>query len=164
MNSESGYGDGYGYGSGDGYGDGAGYGSGDGDGYGDGMEQDQPFLRTYCSLAAASGTLTAAHALREENAELKRIMIEYLGPDRFFRDSNAVVVHQDIDGIGNQRRLLRIPLVEAEAGYLQAVHVVCPTTGHNYYLGVQPDVKTCQEAVASTFGLKASEYQLVRES
>ena len=104
------------------------------------------------------GTYTAQEALTERNAEIKRVMIERMGPDLFFAGLEGTVVHSDTDGPGNQRRLVRVPLPEATAGYIQAVHVICPSTGREYYLGVPPDVKTCQEAVASTFGMKQSQY------
>lgn len=126
-----------------------GYGFGDGDGF-----------SAYLALVS----FPAAHALTFPNAELRRMAIESMGPDRFFTELKASVVHADIDGCGNPRRLLRVALDDAEAGYLQAVEVVCPTTGRVYHLGVQPDVVTCQAAVASTFGMTAAAYQLIRES
>lgn len=91
-------------------------------------------------------------------------MIEVMGVDLFFRQLDCQIVHRDENALGQERVLLRIHLPETEAGYLQAVKVICPTTGREYYLGVLPTVKTCQEAVASTFGLKASEYNPRRES
>jgi hypothetical protein len=173
-----GYSDGYGdYGHGNGYGSG-GYGNGDGttgDGYGDGTggygvvyglacgygeTVNEDCLREY--LAAVE--FPPRHVFDLHNAEARRIAIEIIGADRFFGELGGWVVHQDTDGAGNQRRLVRVHLTDAEAGYLQAVHVVCPTTGREYYLGVRPDVTTCQEAVASTFNLKADEYAPVRES
>lgn len=160
--SGSGYGDGYG----SGYGDGYGYGTGDGYGYGIGygIERNETQLRSFLEQAIPGGGFTARMALDIHNAELKRIAIETLGPERFFLDLQSQIIHQDSDGVGNQRRLLRIPLSETEAGWVQAVHVICPTTGREYYLGVPPSVTTCQEAVASTFGLQAQEYQPVRET
>ena len=73
-------------------------------------------------------------------------------------------MHTDTDGCGNPRRLLRVDLADMAAGYLQAVEVVCPTTLRQYVLGVGPTVTTCQAAVASTFGLTATQYQPVRET
>jgi hypothetical protein len=108
--------------------------------------------------------LTAAQALSLDNAELRRVAIEAMGPDRFFSEARAETIHEDIDGIGNRRRLLRVSVSGARRGYLQAVEVTCPTTGHVYHLGVPQNVRACQEAVASTFGLKADEYRPVRES
>lgn len=139
-------------------------GSGHGSGHGCGIEMLAGQLREFIVALVDSGSLMAQHALTEENTELRRLIIECLGADRFFREALVETVHQDIDGHGHPRRLVRMPVTDAAAGYLQAVHVICPTTGREYYLGVPPDVKTCQEAVASTFGLQASEYHPVRES
>ena len=156
-----GNGNGYGYGNGDGYGYGDGYGNGNGngDGYGNGSLE---YLVKFLVLVADK--LVAKWVMKEPNQELKRIFIEAIGIDRFFSQLDAQVVHSDIDGCGNPRSLLRIPMTETTKGYLQAVRVVCPTTGRIYHLGVSPDVVTCQEAVASTFKLKPNNYHPERES
>ena len=104
---------------------------------------------------AIADKLNAKWVLAEQNAEIKRELVEAMGLDRFFAQLEAQIMHSDIDGCGNLRALLRIPLPETNAGYLQAVRVVCPTTGRIYHLGVPSHVKTCQEAVASTFGKSA---------
>ena len=150
----SGYGTGTGYGSGSGYGTGDGYGYGVGDGYGTGVGDE--YFKTV--------TFSARRALDLPNAELRRAVIEHIGPDRFFAELEAQIVHADIDGCGNPRRLLRVPMPDAAAGYLQAVQVICPTTGRVYHLGVESSVRTCQEAVASTFGLRAEDYSPIRET
>ena len=153
--------DGYGYGSGsgDGYGSGYGYGygsgSGSGDGYGDGRE-----LREYMGLV----DFPTALALALPNAEVRREAIQRIGPDRFFSELSPEVIHEDTDGAGNPRSLLRIPMQDAELGYLAAVRVVCPTTGRVYHLFPDQRATTCQEAVASTFGLPADQYNPERES
>ena len=161
----SGYGSGYGYGSGSGsgygYGYGYGYGSGSGYGYGDGYGDGDIRIIYWKAIAEK---LSATWVLAENNQEIKRELIEAMGIDRFFSQLQAQVVHTDIDICGNQRLLLRIPMPEAEVGYLQAVRVVCPTTGRIYHLGVQPTVKTCKEAVASTFGMSFQEYSPERET
>jgi hypothetical protein len=102
--------------------------------------------------------------LQEHNTEIRREMIEAMGVDNFFRQLDTEIIHTDIDGYGNLRRLLRFPLSDTNAGYLQSVKVVCPTTHREYYLGVPPEVRTCQEAVASTFGMKPEQYKPERES
>ena len=130
---------------GDGYGYGSGYGSGSGDEY-----LVFPWV--------------AKQVLQWPNAEQRRVLIQRMGPDRFFGELTAAVVHEDTDGAGNRRRLLRVSVKDTEAGYLQAVEVVCPTTGRVYHLGVEPGVSTCQDAVASTFGLRAEEYAPARET
>lgn len=122
-------------------------------------------MRAYWTAAAKAGAYGAIHALREENAELRRVMIECLGPDRFFTSApGAQVIHADTAGNGDRRRLIRVPLAGTEAGYVQAVQVICPTTRREYHLLVAPNIQTCQDAVASTFGLRGDAYAPVRES
>jgi hypothetical protein len=50
--------------------------------------------------------LTVARIDAEQNAEVRRVMIKWYGVDRYMRDSGARVVHQDLDQLGNPRRLL----------------------------------------------------------
>ncbi len=92
------------------------------------------------------------------------MLIEAMGADRFFSQLKGKVIHADIDGCGNPRQLVRMPLEETATGFVQAVHVICPTTHREYYLGVPPDVETCQGAVAATFKIKTNEYNPERES
>ena len=110
------------------------------------------------------GSYSIQDIFKEPNMEVRRAMIERMGSTAFFHAADAKLVHQDEDGYGHPRRLMRIPMEGTQRGFLQAVEVVCPTTGRIYCLGVPSQVKTCQEAVASTFGLKAHEYNPIRES
>ncbi len=168
--NDDGYGSGYGYGNDDGYGSGDGYGTGTGYGYGygtgygngDGDGTDTGLYSRF--LESNRDWLDVQFVLQMPNAEKRRAWIEALGAEAFFKQLNSIIVYSDIDGCGNQRQLLRVPLEDTEARFVQAVKVVCPTTKRVYYLGVPPDVKTCQEAVASTFGLKPEQYRPDRES
>ena len=110
------------------------------------------------------GEYVAQEILGQSNAEVKRVMIERMGLESFFRQLQPEVVHEDIDGYGNPRRLLQIDLPEARNGVLRAVMVQCPSTGREYILGVPSSVQTCQAAVASTFGIKPNEYHPVVET
>ena len=94
--------------------------------------------------------------LAEPNAELRRVMLEIMGTERFFQEVQPQVIHHDLDGPGHPRRLLKIALPNDPEGSMVGVEVVDPSTGRQYILRVRPDVKTCAEAVASTFpGLPA---------
>jgi hypothetical protein len=126
------------------------------DGFGVGREQVTGTFNQFVQACVEAGTITGRFALKLDDLELRRIIIEALGPDRFYRDVDAKVVHQDIDGAGNPRRLLRVPCIGTRHGYLQAVEVICPTTGRVYHLGVPATVKTCQEAVAGIAPLRLS--------
>ena len=58
-------------------------------------------------------TLTAQEILGEQNAELRRVMMERFGYERLFEVANAVEIDKDHDA-GGERRLLRIPLENDE--------------------------------------------------
>ena len=154
-----GYGSGSGDGSGDGYG--SGYGDGDGSGYGYGYADEK---HRKMLLSQIGDKLDASRVITIENAELKREFIEAMGINRFFSQLKGEVIHQDTDGCGNPRSLIKLKVAGARNGYLLAVKVICPTTGRVYHLGVPQSVKTCQEAVASTFCMKPEEYNPERES
>ena len=111
-----------------------------------------------------SGKYNAQDALGESNAEVKRAMIERMGAERFFGELRATKIHEDVDGHGNPRRLLEIPVAGFRSGKVRAVQVTCPSTGRVYYLGVPAECVTAQQAVAWTFGIKDTEYRPLIEA
>jgi hypothetical protein len=94
-------------------------------------------------------TLKSADALAEPNAEVRRVMIERIGLQRFLKELNARVVHEDRDP-GGPRQLLSVELAGDEA--LVCVSVNCPSTGRHYLIRVPPTMRTCHQAVAWTAG------------
>ncbi|QMU78707.1 hypothetical protein GXW83_26365 [Streptacidiphilus sp. PB12-B1b] len=101
--------------------------------------------------------LTAADIRTEANAELRRVMLEYYGYERYLAESGATPVHRDETGV-----LWRIELPGDEA--VVTVEVVNstpePDGSHRvYWLRVPPRTRTAREGVAWTFGLTAEEYQ-----
>ncbi len=108
------------------------------------------------------GTLTAAQALAEPNAEARRVLVERIGFERFLREAKASVLHEDRDP-GGVRQLLRVKLGEDEP--LVCVSVGCPSTGRRYLIRVPPDMRTCHQAVAWTAGFdRAEDYRPVQET
>lgn len=105
--------------------------------------------------------VSAGRILNERNAEVRRILIERKGIDRLFAECNAEVLHQDIDE-GGTRQLLRISLKGDEP--IVAVNVTCPSTGRNYILRVPPTTKSCDEAIAWTFGFDRKSYKPIIET
>ena len=87
--------------------------------------------------------------LNEQNAELRRVMIERIGYERLLSATNAEEVDRDQDA-GGERRLLRIPVGGDEP--VVCVAVKCPSTGHQFFLRVPPQMRSCREAVAWTAG------------
>jgi uncharacterized protein DUF6745 len=106
--------------------------------------------------------LRAAEVLAEPDAEVRRVLIERLGTDRFLRDAGALRVAEDEAGI-----LWRLDLPDDEP--LVCVEVTNATPGpdaifRRHVLRVPPDVRTPREAVAWTFGVSEDEYRPLRET
>ncbi|MEV0395673.1 DUF6745 domain-containing protein [Polymorphospora rubra] len=100
--------------------------------------------------------LTVQRIRAEQNAEVRRVMLEHFGYDRYLRDSNARAMHRDECGV-----LWRIELSDDEP--LVMVEVVNSTaepdgTYRTYWLRVPPDTRTARGGVAWTFGLTEKEY------
>jgi hypothetical protein len=94
--------------------------------------------------------------IEERNVELKRMLIEAYGMEKFIRDSRARVVDQDRFGT-----LYRCEMMHDEP--LCMVEVINSTpepdgTFHRYFLRVPPAITTARAAVAWTFGLAPIDY------
>ncbi len=89
--------------------------------------------------------LTAAEILEQKNAELRRVMIERMGVEKFMGEANAKVLDRDRDP-GGPRELLRLPLKDDED--IVCLSCICPSTARRYLLRVPPNVKTCHQAAA----------------
>nr|WP_107082627.1 hypothetical protein [Streptomyces resistomycificus] len=98
----------------------------------------------------------------EENAELRRVMLEYYGYDRYLADSGARPVNRDETGT-----LWRIDLDDDEPVVMVEVLNSTPEPDGNhrtYWLRVPPSTRTARAGVAWTFGLGAESYAPVRET
>ncbi|MFK4144051.1 DUF6745 domain-containing protein [Streptomyces sp. NPDC004065] len=106
--------------------------------------------------------LTPRRIREEENAELRRVMLEHYGYERYLEESGAEPVQRDEAGV-----LWRIELEGDEP--LVMVEVVNSTpepdgTHRTYWLRVPPRTRTAKEGVAWTFGLSEAEYVPQRET
>jgi hypothetical protein len=114
------------------------------------------------SFLAELATLTPERIRDEENAELRRVMLEHYGYDRYLRESEAQPVHRDETGV-----LWRVPLSGDEDVVMVEVVNSTPEpdgTRRTYWLRVPPGTRTAREGVAWTFGLAPEEYAPVRET
>jgi uncharacterized protein DUF6745 len=103
-------------------------------------------------------TLEAEQVLKESNAEIRRVMIERLGLDRFLTRAKAQPIHMD-----DHRSLYKIVVKDDEP--IVAVKVQCPSTGQIYFLRVPPQIDRCDKAVAWTFGFdKVRDYSPLIET
>jgi hypothetical protein len=131
--------------------------------------------------------ITAQHINREQNAEVRRVMIERMGWDRFLKEFNATKIHSDDFGTlyrcempheGRQGRLLRRVLMpwgetrstwgpdEEDVYLVKVINSTPEPDGHikEYILRVPPTIRRAKEGVAWTFGLNEGDYVPIVES
>nr|WP_104820699.1 hypothetical protein [Kitasatospora sp. MMS16-BH015] len=111
---------------------------------------------------ATLGGLTPERIRAEENAELRRVMLEHYGYERYLADSAAEPLHRDETGT-----LWRIQLPDDEPVVMVEVLNSTPEpdgTSRTYWLRVPPQTRTAREGVAWTFGLPADQYHPRRET
>jgi hypothetical protein len=107
-------------------------------------------------------TLTIEQIEGERNVEVRRLMMERFGSERYLRESNAQLLHTDEFG-----KLWRTDVPGDEP--LVVVEVVNSTpepdgTFKDYFLRVPPTVRTAREAVAWTFDAREHAYVLEAQS
>ena len=113
-------------------------------------------------IAFRPETITAEEVLGEENAELRRVLLERMGYERFLARARAKVRDTDRDA-GGERRLLMVPLPGDEP--LVCLAVLCPSTGRQYLLRVPPSMRTCHQAAAWIAGFDNPElYRPIKET
>jgi uncharacterized protein DUF6745 len=106
--------------------------------------------------------LTVERIHAEQNLELRRILTERYGLDRYLRDAAATRVAADETGV-----LWRLPVDGDEPLVMVEVTNSTPEpdgSRRRYWLRVPPDTGSAREAVAWTFGLAADEYRPVRQT
>jgi len=98
-------------------------------------------------------TITREEIDAESNQEVRRVLIERFGYDKYMH--NAQVVHEDATG------KLRKQIVGNDTiCVVEVVNGTCEPDGSfkKYVLSVPPEITTAIEAVAWTYGLSAKEY------
>jgi hypothetical protein len=77
----------------------------------------------------------------EKNAEVRRVMIERYGFERYMLDAGASI----LDELG-EYKLISVP--DPAERQMVALKMVCPTTGAVYIHAVAPHLRTVNEALA----------------
>ncbi|GAA3069099.1 hypothetical protein GCM10017600_22190 [Streptosporangium carneum] len=113
-------------------------------------------------FGASIAGLTPQRIRAEENAELRRVMLEHFGYDRYLAESGATPLHRDETGV-----LWRVDLSDDEPVVM--VEVVNSTaepdgTFRTYWLRVPPTTRTAREGVAWTFGVPEADYHPAKET
>jgi hypothetical protein len=96
-------------------------------------------------IAFQPETITIEEIVNEENAELRRVLLERMGYETFLAQAEAETLDRDRDP-GGERRLLRVPMDEDED--LVCLAVLCPSTARQYILRVPPTMRSCHQAAA----------------
>jgi hypothetical protein len=99
---------------------------------------------------------------KENNSEVRRVMIELYGQEKYMNDSGAKMIHKD--GMGE---LYRKELSDDEPIVMVKLWNSTPEPDGSikiYWLRVPPGIKTAREAVAWSFGKEEIEYQPLQET
>jgi len=107
---------------------------------------------------AAPETLTKEQILQEKNVEVRRVMFERIGYDKFVELMDGTVIGTlDVD---NGTELLYEVGVPGDPRSWKIVELVCPSSGRRYFHRVTRSAKTVTEAIASMWGLNADQWKL----
>jgi hypothetical protein len=96
-------------------------------------------------LAFAPESIRGPEIMAQTNAEVRRVMIERVGAERFLEEVGARILDRDRDA-GGERTLVQVNMDNDEP--FVAVCVGCPSTGRRYTLRVPPTIRTGQAASA----------------
>jgi hypothetical protein len=110
----------------------------------------------------ATDQLTIEQIDKEQNVEVRRILIQQYGMEKYLKDSNAVKIDEDEYGVLYRKSQ---PLDEP----IVVVRVLNPTpepdgTNKFYFLRVAPYITTARQAVAWTFDMDEQDYQPAKQS
>ncbi len=108
------------------------------------------------TVVAAPESLTVREIESETNAEVRRVMIERYGPQRYLMDSRAEEIHRDDFGI----LFRKSSLVDEPLVMVKVVNSTPEPDGSfkDYFLRVPPTMTRARQAVAWTFGKAESDY------
>ncbi|MGH7714846.1 MAG: DUF6745 domain-containing protein, partial [Vulcanimicrobiaceae bacterium] len=129
-------------------------------------------VRVPAQVIEAPHTMNAKQILSEQNAEVRRVIIERFGSARLIREGGAKLVDESIDALGAPQRLWLLPLENDEPIAMVDVRNSSPEPinfdpgvddGYDlnrgrywkrYWLRVPPTTKTAAEAIAWTVPVK----------
>lgn len=109
-------------------------------------------VRVPRQVVMSAETITTTQVDAESNQEIKRVMIERMGAERYVRDGGAREAHRDETGI-LWKRAEEWAAVEVVNGSKEP-----DGSRKTYFLQVPPEMRTATEAVAWTYGLTEMEY------
>jgi hypothetical protein len=107
--------------------------------------------------------ITVAMVRGESNIEVRRVMIEQMGADKYLCESDAVLVHEEVDDLGHAQKLWRCVVPGDED--LVMVEVVNSTpeldgSFKTYFLRVPPSTRRVREGLAWMAQVSEDDYIL----
>lgn len=96
-------------------------------------------------IAFEAESMTGQDILNTDNIELRRVLIERVGYEKFLQQVGGLIRDRDRDA-GGERQLIYIPFEDDEA--LMVLKVICPSTRHTHILRVPPHIQSCHQAAA----------------
>jgi hypothetical protein len=137
-------------------------------------------MRVPANIIESPELITVARIDNEKNGELRRVMVEIYGQDRYLRDCGAKLVDEMTDGHGQPVRLWRREWPDGAIVQMVELHNSTPDpdgTRRVYFKGVHPELRpmsldendemilgepqnlTAHNAVASTYGKRGDGYR-----
>jgi hypothetical protein len=109
-------------------------------------------------------SLTIKEVLAHPNAEVRYVGMRIIGMDKVMQHKKTKIIHEDHDK--NMVLFQFGGVFEEPISYLKVVNSTMEPDGtyKDYYLCVPPDMQTCKQAVAWTFGLEEKKYNPVQET
>lgn len=108
--------------------------------------------------------ITHKHIERQQNIEIRRIMLERFGIARYLKESGAIQANVDDTGVLWRRAYpARNGRNEHVLMYVEVINGTAEPDGHfrHYFLRVPPWVITARQGVAWSYGLTVEEYRPV---
>jgi len=105
--------------------------------------------------------LTMEEIFNNQNVEVRYVGLKIIGWDKVFKSDRFHVKDQDVDQMNHDRVLFSVDnIMNEEIQFIKVINATAERNGtfKEYCLAVPPSVKTCQEAVAWTFGIETNNY------
>ena len=103
------------------------------------------------------GSLKIQDVLKCRNIVIRRYLLQDFSYEQLIKNLKCRIIDRE-----GENELIMIPLRGDEPILL--VRVKDPSTGFFYLLRVPPNIRTCKEAIAWTFGLQPQEYNPLKET
>lgn len=112
--------------------------------------------------------LTIKDVWDQQNLEVRRVMIDRMGYNRFFEEAGAEQLDIDEDA-GGVRRLMRVKMPRLNRWErdepVVCLAVTCPSTGRKYALRVPPNITSCHAGAAWLAGFdNPNDYAPIKET